>query len=430
MRWCSVRNGFLAVQLLVLIAVGSVSADPYHYVNNLVGNRAAELGGAYTALADDTAGCFYNPAGIAMAAGDSISASMNAYVRSNKKYKDTLRGVDGHMMDYEQEASSLLPNFFGVVKRAGDGWIGLSYAVPDSMEIRQKQSFYNIRSSYSGNPIDHFIININDSDKTYLFGPSYARRITENLSLGVTLYAFYRDKQIIRNQVLQFNQGEHYWLNYYEDQQDWGYRPMLGAVWEPVDKLSIGLTFSKIYVSSSSHEQQTLLRDSTATTPVEINGDSYDFSDTDTLYINSQDSSDRDEYPLRTTLGLAWFYSPRFLLTTDFSYSASVADKEAVLNAALGAEYYLRDDIALRTGLFSDLANTPSLSKTKTNQAEHVDSYGISLSLTYFNRSSSISLGTSYALGSGEAQVVADSTVIQDVEMHTFALFLAASYAF
>ena len=431
MRWLCVRSWFSTGPLLgVLLIAGLAAADPYHYVNNLVGNRAADLGGAYTAIADDTAGCFYNPAGIAMAAGDSISASMNTYIRSVKKYKNTLRGVDGRMMDWEQEASSLLPNFFGVVKRVGGGWLGLSYAVPDSMEIRQKQIFYNIRSVYSGNPVDQFIININDSDTTYLFGPSYARRISEKLSLGLTLYAYYRDKQIIRNQVLQFDQGEHYWINYYDDQQAWGYRPMLGAIWEPVDKLSIGLTISKIYVASSDREQQTLLRDSTAAAPVVIDGTSYDFSDTDTLYINNQNSSNRDEFPLRTTLGVAWFTSPRFLISADLSYAAEEKDKEAVLNAALGAEYYLKDDIALRAGFYSDLANTPVLSESKTNQPEHVDNYGISLSLTYFNRSSSISLGASYALGSGDAQVVADSPVIQDVEMRTFTIYLAASYAF
>jgi hypothetical protein len=76
------------------------------------------------------------------------------------------------------------------------------------------------------------------------------------------------------------------------------------------------------------------------------------------------------------------------------------------------------------------LANTPNLSESETNQPEHVDMYGLSLSMSYFKHNASISLGTSYALGHGEAQVVADSPVIQDVETHTFSVYLAASYAF
>ena len=50
---------------LILFVAPAVFADDLHYVNMLVGNRAAGLGGAYTAISDDPTGCYYNPAGIA-----------------------------------------------------------------------------------------------------------------------------------------------------------------------------------------------------------------------------------------------------------------------------------------------------------------------------------------------------------------------------
>ena len=65
--------------VFVLCLVHGVSADENHYVNMLVGNRASGLGGAYTAVSDDPAGCFYNPAGIAFSPHLSISASVNAF---------------------------------------------------------------------------------------------------------------------------------------------------------------------------------------------------------------------------------------------------------------------------------------------------------------------------------------------------------------
>jgi len=37
----------------------------FHFDSVRVGERAAALGGAYAALSQDTAGLFYNPAGIA-----------------------------------------------------------------------------------------------------------------------------------------------------------------------------------------------------------------------------------------------------------------------------------------------------------------------------------------------------------------------------
>ena len=241
---------------LIFFVAPGVFADDFHYVNMLVGDRAAGLGGAYTAISDDPAGCFYNPAGIAFTPYISLSASANAFSTSVKTYKHAIRDVNGNTLDWEQESSSLLPNFFGMVRKFGSGKLGLSYAVSDSIQRRQKQTFYNIKSIYPDNNIETYTININDNDKTYLFGPSYAYEFSDSFSIGVTLYIYYRDLEIIRTQLLQFEQGQHYLVNYYERKTDWGYKPIIGAIWEPLDKLAIGLSFSKIYVTSSDNQQQ------------------------------------------------------------------------------------------------------------------------------------------------------------------------------
>ncbi|MDY7035416.1 MAG: aromatic hydrocarbon degradation protein, partial [Thermodesulfobacteriota bacterium] len=52
----------ITVFCLCLVFVSDAFADDYHYVNMLVGDRATGLGGAYTAVSDDPAGCFFNPA--------------------------------------------------------------------------------------------------------------------------------------------------------------------------------------------------------------------------------------------------------------------------------------------------------------------------------------------------------------------------------
>ena len=63
--------------LSALVALSTAQADEYHYINMLVGDRAAGMAGAYTAVSDDTGGLFYNPAGIVYAPGSSLSGSMN-----------------------------------------------------------------------------------------------------------------------------------------------------------------------------------------------------------------------------------------------------------------------------------------------------------------------------------------------------------------
>ncbi len=419
---------------LIFFVAPAIFADYFHYVNTLVGNRASGMGGAYTGISDDPDGCFYNPAGIAFSPYNSLSASVNAFSSSIKTYKDALTDVNGNTLDWEQESSSLLPNFFGIVRKFGPGKLGISYAVPDSTQRRQKQTFHSIRSFLPGNPIETYTININDNDKTYLFGPSYAYSVSDSFSIGATLYVYYRDMEIIRTQLLQFEQGQHTLVNLYETKEAWGYKPMLGMIWEPLDKLAIGLSASKIYVYSSDIEQQLTFRDTSAGVPYIIDSTTYDFSDTNAIFFGRTSSEEKDKFPFSVSFGLAYFASPRLLFSGDFTYYAKVSDeedtKEAIYNFALGTEYYFTDNFAIRAGFFSDNANTPKLSSNKVNQPEHIDIYGASLSLTAYQRTSSITLGVSYGLGRGEAQVVANSTDIQDAEINNLYVYISASTSY
>lgn len=421
---------------LIFFVVPAVFADDFHYINTLVGNRASGLGGAYTAISDDPAGCYYNPAGIAFSPHTNLSASVNAFTTSTKIYKDALMDVNGNTIDWKQESSSLLPNYFGIVRKLGPGKLGISYAVPDSIQRRQKQIFNNISSYIPDNSITTYSININDNDKTYYFGPSYAIAFSDSLTIGATIYAYYRDMEIIRNQLLLFEQGQHYLINFYETKKDWGYKPILGAIWEPIDKLAVGISVSKLFISTSDNDQQVIFRDTSADSVYVIGSSAYDFSDTNAIFFGKSNNNDKNKFPFTASLGLAYFASSKLLLSGDIRYYESVSDndsgteKEAIFNYALGTEYYFSDQFAVRAGFFTDMANTPQLSTNKTNQQEHVDIYGGSLSFTTFQRTSSITLGFSYGLGRGEAQVVANSTAIQDVEIDNLYVYISASYSY
>ena len=54
----------------------------------LFGGRAAGMGGTYIAISDDTAGCFYNPAGTVYAYEDSISGGGNAFFSQKYNVED------------------------------------------------------------------------------------------------------------------------------------------------------------------------------------------------------------------------------------------------------------------------------------------------------------------------------------------------------
>jgi len=418
-------------------------ADEFHYNNILIGDRAAGMGGAYTAVSDDPSGLYYNPAGIVLAPGGSFSASVNAFQYTKKTYKDVLGGNG-----WDRISSNLLPNYFGVIQPLGTGKIGFSYAVPDSRLENQAQTFYNIPGidPVTKQPITitRYVINTNDNDYTYNFGPSYAFKINDRLSVGGTAYIHYRDRQLISNQFVSVDNNlsvsgdERYqWQNVYDSVNEWGVKPILGLMWTPKDKVSLGLTVSKTTIIESSRRKQITLRD-------------LDFGSNLPSY-SVWESKDNREFPWVITLGGAYFPSESLLVSADISYysaasytlnfktglpdgSTAVAaidtPQSETVNVSVGTEYYPRSTIALRGGLFTNMANTPKLDAAKTDQLEHIDMYGASLSISRFTRSSSLTLGGSYSFGTGQAQPYSGSAAIKDAEIQNITGFLSAAFSY
>ncbi|MCB1192426.1 MAG: hypothetical protein H7A23_10390 [Leptospiraceae bacterium] len=54
-------------------------ADSYHNIQSFIGEKAAAMGGAFTAISDDPSGAYYNPAGISFAYNNYVSISANTY---------------------------------------------------------------------------------------------------------------------------------------------------------------------------------------------------------------------------------------------------------------------------------------------------------------------------------------------------------------
>ena len=69
----------LALGLLACCFARPARADDSHYQNQLIGERALGLGGAFTAVSTDPTASYYNPGGLATTLSASISASLNLY---------------------------------------------------------------------------------------------------------------------------------------------------------------------------------------------------------------------------------------------------------------------------------------------------------------------------------------------------------------
>ena len=409
------RNLQVAVILAFSALAATSSADEFHYNNILIGDRASGMGGAYTAISDDPGGMYYNPAGIAYSTGKNLSASVNAYSVSNRTYKAAFGG-----QDWTRTSATLLPNYFGIIQPIGKFKLGFSYAVPDSNQEDQDQKF-----TFAGSPVTS-VINFNNQNDTNLFGPSAALQLNDSFSIGSTLYIHKRSTEAIFNGSNLNDIGSAVgegtlvsWSNSYTETDEWGVKPILGVMWSPIDKLSFGLTVAKtVILTSDILKQET----NTANNPARTY-EKYDY---------------KRVYPYQVTAGAAFFPNSSLLISGDLSYYSAfdynwlngVEVRTAVLNGAVGAEYYINKNWAVRGGLFSDIANTPSVEEGFINQREHIDMYGGSLTVSHFTKNTSISFGGSYKFGNGKTQLYKDNPSIQDVSANNWTMFVSSSYSY
>lgn len=429
--------GFLLIVWTGAISGGAAYADDLHYTNLLVGDRASGMAGAYTAVSDDATGLYYNPAGIAYITGRSMSASVNAYYDNEKTYKNVIGGNG-----WSRRSSSLLPNYFGVVQPLGKLKVGFSYAVPDSSMEDQSQTFSDLR--FSSNVVDptntlritSYVINFNNEKNVYEVGPSVAVELADNLSAGLTLY-YYQDKQLqILTQIIKANNGgfETDYTNYHLTEQ--GIRPILGFMWSPANDVSIGLAVSKIMILDSNAYQQffTDRQNITFANDTTCDGTPVTNQSSRACFPAQINSSFKREHPTQVGLGVAWFPSQSLLISGDINYFSAIKSQEqnvaAVTNFAVGTEYYLTKNWAVRGGAYTNLANTPQVKSGYILQDEHIDIYGATASISHFTRNTSVTLGGGVNYGSGKAQIISGSDTIQTALSQGWMLFLSSSYSY
>jgi len=407
-------KGLIWGMILFLGTCGIASADEYHYSNLLIGDRASGMGGAYTAISDDPTGLYYNPAGIVYSTGRNLSASVNAFYNQDKKYSNVIGGNG-----WKRSSSSLLPNYFGVTQPLGRFQFGFSYAVPDSISESQDQAFYGSIPTSLGSPASQYVINFNNEDNTYLVGPSLATEINSNLSVGMTLYLHNRQNRTVLNQLVTLENGKSEWTNQYMTLVERGLKPILGVMWTPMEKVTVGISAAKTYLYGNSKTNLVSEKLSTGS---------------DVTWSESGSSAKR-KFPYELRAGVAYFATNSLLVSMDGTYYTKVTDAEYgdrvdVFNAAIGTEYYLNRNWALRGGLFTNMANTPKLDSTRTDQLEKVDLYGGTLSISNFTRNTSVTFGGSLSKGAGNAQLIGSSTNIQHVETNGWMIFLSSSYSY
>src|SRR5258708_2226128 len=147
---------FDSAKLLIatLAAVPAIAhADDSNFRPYLIGARAAGMGGAYTALADDGTGSYYNPGGVAFAAQPSLSLSASVYGIVSGSNADVLG--PGH--DFTYRDLNTFPISTAIVRKFGardtpDGTrnssVSFTVFVPDAFQIDDRDHIGSMQNAF------------------------------------------------------------------------------------------------------------------------------------------------------------------------------------------------------------------------------------------------------------------------------------------
>ncbi|MBU3915980.1 hypothetical protein KKA14_10635 [bacterium] len=389
-------NSLLIV--FIVLYTPKLLADISHYKEILVGDRGANMGAAYSAVADDASGAYHNPAGLTLGSKESMISITNA---TNFVYNETREAV-GDEMEME-EGWRYLITFVGYAKRVDNSVFEISYVVDDSTEVHQDQFFDN-----------NLIINRRGDDRTYKYGPTWAYKFSDKFSWGVTLYAVQREYFLQTNRLNNTGDSSSDWS--YENNRgaDFGYQFRTGCMWSVSEDMSLALVLKKTNFLYTYNEYQT------------------DEKTSGSSIINhtlTKTSNDFRATPLEMTVGFAWFASAYTLIAADFDYYLiDDDDKVNVLNVSAGIEYYINEKNVLRGGIYTNNDNdkTPSSSTTGIDK---IDMVGVTAGYSLFNGPTMITAGAVLSYGVGKTQKdPVNPSAIQEFARETYSFSISVSY--
>ncbi len=416
-----------------ILSASGLSTSDLNYINDHVGGRAIGMGGAFCAVSDDPSGAYYNPAGMIFAIDNQISLSVNSYKSKTTKIDGVIGGKD-----YIQDISSFYPSFFGVIQTFGKYKVGFSFVNINNEILDQDSYFKNLNLTDSaGEPVkSEFLMNYNISENTMLAGPSFSTFISQNVSFGLSFYGLKSSKQQIANQMVinnSANEKTYEIINLYITDDMYGLLPVFGLQYMPFKEIAFGTSLQYGYILSHKRQTQYFMKSSAG-------GSDMNAVDSDDVplvqLVNSKGKVTSSKYPLVWRNGIAYFPSEKLILSFDIIAHLAIAGfsdmyfdtpVQNTFNWAAGMEYFVIDQFPIRFGIFTNMANTPEVSKSLQNQEMHINMYGGSTSISWQTKSSAVTLGGYLQYGEGEAQAVGGTTQTQKASILLYSIALTGS---
>jgi len=349
--------------LFSLIIGGNLFASGFQL--NEHGAKAMAMGGAFAGLANDLSACYFNPAGLAFINGTNVAAG-TALIAPSAAFRGPAPAID------ETKVNSKLftPVHFYLSHQLSDKLV-VGFALNNP---------FGLGTDWDENWVGRFMA-IKTEVRVFAFHAVAAYKLLDNLSLSAGFQYNYADVEISKKQKLAPFNGEAYVDLKGTAKSAFGF--VLGALWKPTQALSVG-------VSYRSQVKHSFEGDVVTTGPSQLSAS----------LPNAPIKADLTT-PAQLTGGIAYKFTPSFVLTADFQYvwwssydylTVKYASNDQVLSsserlykdvwiARVGAEYKYSKNLDLRAGFLYD--KNPVDDKKLDPTLPDADRLGFSAGLGY-----------------------------------------------
>lgn len=447
-----VNIAMVAVAVAALWAAPRAHAGESHYHRYAVGERAGGMGGAFTALADESTGAFYNPAGIVdaprrgrAAMGLTVSAYQLSFLRHESRVSLGDKAQDLSITDFSTFASA-----FGYVHTFGKGpkhAVGLTITVPENDSSAGSVNLSGVRlpASSATDGLEFRSADLTQSfralSQAILFGLTYAVAPHPRISVGASLLYALRRERVLSSLFLtgDTNRGRVATTETLEAQSLHGaLAGELGVKVRATEHLRFGVSVRS--PQGRIHNGASVFRAGAEGSPAVFN------------------SSELDVYapePLRLAVGVAWEVPKRYTLAFDLKWFASLepysplivtrpagttvfrateVSRRNVVNVSLGGEWRASEQIALRGGFFTDFTGRPPAAPV-LDGPEHINLYGLAFALAWLTNETTLTFGVNWAFGLGDVPGVRNRFTDQQevfnasASRHFVTFFFGGSYS-
>src|SRR2546423_2543382 len=394
----------------ILALASAARADDANFRPYVVGGRAAGMGGAFTALADDGSAPYYNPGGLAFVRKSQLSLSGSVYGLVSGRQADALG--DGH--DFTFRDLNIFPvSTSAVWKLAGGGSpdadgtaLALSVFVPDAFRTNDRDNLGSSQNAFF----------VSSEQQTVWAGATWARRFGR-IGVGATGFFLFGTalSQLELTAIASDSPSRFVTVTSRVDETTYGVVGALGVRWDATDQLHLGLSAYSPEIGWGSRRSFARIA-----TGDNLSGPGQPAA---IFVVNADDLSASPTLPLRVQAGVAWSIGP-LLLSGDATFlgARDVRDDEGraaegldrhvhrrpVVNGAVGLEYRLSEAVPLRLGFFTDFAATnapiaspPGAPSQNADNTTHIHRYGGTTSIGLRTEHTATDVGINLSYGKG-----------------------------